>query len=238
MRMAGSLVEVPVAGVDGCRSGWICVTASLADPALCLDSIRVFGSIRELTEATKMCAAVCIDMPIGLSADGLRQADAEARRFIGSRRSSAFPPPPRALLEPPQDYATLNALAKSIRAGLSRQSFNIIPKMRELDAALTPALQRRLRESHPEVSFCALQGDCLRFNKRRREGRANRRELLASIYGPAVQDWKPPPGAAMDDLYDAAVLAWTASRVARGEARSLPAFPEYDARGLRMEIVY
>jgi predicted RNase H-like nuclease len=184
-----------------------------------------------------MCAAVSIDMPIGLSADGLRQADAEARRFIGPRRSSVFPPPPRDLLEAPHDYTGLNALAKSIRAGLSRQTFNIIPKMRELDAAITPALQRRLRESHPEVSFCALQGECLRFNKRRREGRANRRELLASVYGPSVQDWKPP-GAAMDDLYDAAVLAWTASRVARGEARSLPVVPEYDARGLRMEIVY
>jgi len=47
-----------------------------------------------------------------------------------------------------------------------------------------------------------------------------------------------PAGAARDDLYDALVLAWTATRLARGAAARLPAEPEGDGRGLRMEIVY
>jgi predicted RNase H-like nuclease len=232
------LIEAPVAGVDGCRGGWLCVaiTPNLAGAAHV--TIDVYSQLKELIEATSDCAAVCLDMPIGLSVDGLRTADREARRVIGPRRSSVFPPPPRALLTVGDDYPTLNALAKAIRAGLSRQTYNLLPKMREADAALTPALQARVRESHPEVSFCALNGDCLRWPKRKREGQAERRALLAKVFGPAVRDWLPPPGAALDDLYDAAVLAWTASRVARGEAISLPVVPEYDEGGLRMEIVY
>jgi predicted RNase H-like nuclease len=103
---------------------------------------------------------------------------------------------------------------------------------------MTPALQSRVRECHPEVSFCALNGDCLQHAKRTRDGQRQRLDLLERIYGPSVRDLRPPPGAALDDLYDAAVLAWTAARIARGEAQTLPANPPLDTRGLRMEIVY
>jgi predicted RNase H-like nuclease len=238
MDAAEPLFEAPVAGVDGCRSGWICVVAHRIEGGLDLRDVTVYGSARELIEATSGCEVVSVDMPIGFSADGLRNADFAARRFIGLRRSSVFPPPPRALLDADADYWTLNALARSIRTGLSRQTFNLLPRMRDLDAAMTPALQGRVRECHPEVSFCALKGAVLPFAKRKLDGRAERRELLAAVYGPSVRDWRAPPGAALDDLYDAAVLAWTADRIARGEAQALPAEPEYDERGLRMEIVY
>jgi predicted RNase H-like nuclease len=149
-----------------------------------------------------------------------------------------FPPPPRALLTAGDDYWALNALARRTRAGLSRQTYNLLPKMREADAVLTPAMQHRVRESHPEVSFCALKGGFLQQAKRTREGRQERLALLTAVYGPGAEEWRPPPGAAFDDLYDAAVLAWTAARVASGDCVTLPATPEYDARGLRMEIVY
>jgi predicted RNase H-like nuclease len=180
-----------------------------------------------------------VDIPIGLSADGRRGADYAARQFIGPRRSSVFPPPARSVLEAwPADYWGLNALSKGIRAGISRQTFNILPKIHEADLVMTPTLQARVRECHPEVSFCALNGDCLRYAKRTREGQRERIDLLETVFGPSIRDLRPPRGAALDDLYDAAVLAWTASRIARGEASSLPAMPEADARGLRMEIVY
>jgi predicted RNase H-like nuclease len=200
--------------------------------------VRVFTSLEELIKATNTATAVCVDIPIGLSDDGRRQADTEARRYIGARRSSVFPPPPRALLAAGGDYQALNAQAKQIRAGLSRQTYNILPKMREADAVMTAALQARVRESHPEVSFRTLKGEALRHAKRTREGKGERLDLLTSVFGPSAPDWRAPRGAALDDLYDAAVLAWTAGRVARGEARTLPATPEFDARGLRMEIVY
>jgi predicted RNase H-like nuclease len=78
----------------------------------------------------------------------------------------------------------------------------------------------------------------LAWNKRHRDGRADRIGLLSSVYGDEVLGLKPPRGAAWDDLYDAAVLGWTAMRVAGGAAQRLPESPQRDARGLRMEIVY
>ena len=41
-----------------------------------------------------------------------------------------------------------------------------------------------------------------------------------------------------DDVLDAIVAAWTASRVVTGIAVRLPIDPERDESGLRMEIVY
>jgi predicted RNase H-like nuclease len=114
-----------------------------------------------------------------------------------------------------------------------------LPKIREADAEMRPALQGRIVEVHPEVSFWALAGDdAMQHSKRTPDGRAERRRLLETLYGATIAALHPPPGAAWDDLYDACVLAWTASHVAAGTAVHLPAEAERDERGLRMEIVY
>ena len=42
--------------------------------------------------------------------------------------------------------------------------------------------------------------------------------------------------AAVDDMLDAAVAAWSAARIVRGEARSLPDPPEVDLSGRRVAI--
>jgi predicted RNase H-like nuclease len=177
-------------------------------------------------------------MPIGLSPDGRREPDFEARRMIGPRRSSVFPTPPRALLTVEGDYWALNTLARSLRAGISQQTYNLLPKIREVDSVMTPELQARVRESHPEVSFCALNGDCLPDAKRTAAGQQARLHLLERVFTDPVTELRPPRGAALDDLYDALVLTWTAARIARNEARTLPSHPARDERGLRMEIVY
>jgi predicted RNase H-like nuclease len=182
---------------------------------------------------------VAVDVPIGLSADGRRAADYAARHLLGPRRSSVFPPPARALLSMEGGYWELNAASRTIRAGISQQTYNILGKIRDADSAMAPALQTRVTESHPEVAFWALNGgQPLAHNKKRPEGRAQRLSLLESVYGEPAKKLTPPKGAGWDDLYDAAALAWTASRVAFGVERRLPEAPEVDAKGLRMEIVY
>src|SRR5205085_3782793 len=99
-------------------------------------------------------------------------------------------------------------------------------------AAMTPALQRRVREAHPEVSFALLNGRQLRFPKKRPEGEAERRLLLRPVFG----ELPPVAGAARDDVIDAYALLWSARRVAQNEARVLGT-GERDERGLRCEIV-
>jgi predicted RNase H-like nuclease len=228
-----------VAGVDGCRAGWLAVLARVHDGrALCVQDVVIFAGFGQLLDLTGACSAVSIDIPIGLSDDGRRAADFEARRILGRRRSSVFPPPARALLHC-CDYASANALSRRISGrGISRQTFNIIAKIHEADSVITPSLQERVVESHPEVSFCALNADvCLQHTKRSVAGRDERCRLLSRAFED-LASLSPPRGATWDDLYDACVLAWTASRLATGRERRLPAHPRRDTRGLRMEIVY
>jgi predicted RNase H-like nuclease len=232
---------VLVAGADGCRAGWVYISARFeSDAGLKLVAIAVVPAFENLIEATRECAALAVDIPIGLSDDGRREADFLARRRIGPRRSSVFPAPARCLLACPGAYAEHNALSRQTCGhGISQQTYNILPKIREADTSMTPALQQRVVESHPEVAFWSLnRAQYLEYPKRHSEGRAERLRLLESLYSPSIAQVAPPPGAARDDFYDAAVLAGTAARLASGKALRLPAAPQYDIRGLRMEIVY
>ena len=229
-----------VAGADGCRGGWVVVTAELSGSTPGLIEATVAPRFSDLLALTSHCAAIAVDIPIGLSDSAPRGADAAARRLLGSPRSSSvFPAPPRAVLACSGYAAACDASFEARGKRLSRQSFGILPKIRETDACLTPILQARVREAHPEVSFAMLNGGWpFHANKKTPAGSAQRAVLLRRAFGAAFAALVLPRGAAPDDLYDATVLAWTAARIALGEAVSLPAEPEWDSRGLRMEIVY
>jgi predicted RNase H-like nuclease len=226
-----------VAGVDGCKAGWIVVTAEAAG-RLESPAVQVMSAFAEMLAATQECAAVAVDIPIGLSDRPPRQADLLARRLLGRPRgSSVFPAPWRTLIEALEEdwYADADGFGKAIAvareiegSGFSRQAFFIFPKIREANLAMTPALQGRVMESHPEVSFAALNGGTpMSKRKLRLDGRIERRDLLTTVFNEAqLPALKPRAGAAYDDLYDACVLAWTAARIARGEAVHLPATPD------------
>jgi predicted RNase H-like nuclease len=127
----------------------------------------------------------------------------------------------------------------SLRAhgkSLSRQAFELIPKIREVDDLLTPELQVSIFEVHPEVSFWALNGRRpLRHKKYESEGRAERLRLLLPHF-PAIQEHLAELDrrkSGQHDLLDAAAAAWTADCVAKRVVAR-----QFDERGLRMEIVY
>jgi len=159
---------------------------------------------------------VLIDIPIGLI-DGPRACDLEARKLLGARKSSVFPAPPRRLLR-----------ATRYRGQCSVQLWNILYKIREVDAAMSPRLQRRVREAHPECSFALLNDGPLRFSKKSPGGLAERRALMEPLFGPMPR----VPGAAADDVLDAYALLWSAVSPHRVLGNG-----ERDDRGLRCEIV-
>jgi predicted RNase H-like nuclease len=119
---------------------------------------------------------------------------------------------------------------------VSRQLFGILPKIRELDALQSPALQQQLFEMHPEVSFAELAGAPMQFHKATSEGRHERLAALRRAFPDlrAVSDVRPR-GTQPDDVLDALVGAWTARRYASGLHTRLGG--DVDARGLRMEII-
>ncbi len=201
--------------------------------------IRVVPCLDEVVAALESgrIAAAAIDIPIGLAADGSRACDRSARRLLGPRRSSVFPAPVRAVLGA-ASYEEACAVSRQVCGkGLSKQLYNIMGKIREVDKLLSPRLQQRLFEACPELSFAFLSGGKpMPHTKRTAEGRAERVEALqrAEFGDVAALVDGAPSGAARDDVFDALVLAWTARRHVAGDCVRLGG--EADRRGLRMEI--
>ena len=126
---------------------------------------------------------------------------------------------------------------------MSRQSYAILGKVRELDAFLlsSPAWRERIHEVHPELSFSCWNSDRpMRFRKKSTEGFEERQRLVRGHFGSAYDRLLaalPSGRFGRDDLLDALAALWSAERAARGQALVVPADPEADERGLRMEIL-
>ena len=128
------------------------------------------------------------------------------------------------------------------------QAYHLIPRIRELDALLTPDLQARVWESHPELSFLAMTGAPIASPKRTEAGQAVRMDALRRALGEsgdalaslltAFRQAVAPTHAGIDDLLDACALAWSALRHIRGESELCLGDPAHDARGLQMAIRY
>lgn len=221
-----------VVGVDGCRDGWVAVVLQGAKM-----EVRYWESIGQVEEVPGV-EAVAIDIPLGLSASGERRAETLARRRLPHRASTVFNVPPRICLEAGEgDYARANAQSRrEAGKGLSRQSFALLAKIREVDSFWTSA-PCPVYEVHPELSFARLNAGTPLPPKKSREGIAARREVLAArgfdLAGvPRPVSWRM----AVDDLLDAAVCAWTAQLIVQGDVECLPDPPEFDTTGREMCI--
>jgi predicted RNase H-like nuclease len=173
------------------------------------------ASFAEVVSGLRDATVIAVDIPIGLPSEGARAADIAAREFVGPRRSSVFPTPTRAALA-----AANYAEARSVLPSLSAQSFALGAKILEVERCLS----ERVFEVHPEVSFAALAGRHLRYSKRSWNGQMERRRLLGAE-GIDLPDELDGGEAAVDDVLDAAVAAWSAGRKSRGESQTLPAEP-------------
>ena len=94
-----------------------------------------------------------IDMPLGLLADGWRDADLLARRALGRRGSCVFAIPPRPVWERPS-YAEANRCRELTGRGMSAQAWGLRGKLMEADEFRRGGAP--LYEVHPELSFAAL----------------------------------------------------------------------------------
>ena len=235
-----------LAGVDGCPGGWVAV---ISDEGLQRPRTLVVSAFSELRQASgQPVDVICIDIPIGLAEKGPRQADLQGRMLLPGRASCVFPAPERPLLKfamehgigEPDGYATTNSWSRAKQGhGVQKQAFNIFAKVAEVDSYLQGHRGQRVYEVHPEVSFAAMNGgEPMRLNKKGVPGRAERIKVLAERFPASISGIEKPRGAKQDDLYDAFAALWTASRIARGEAKRIPAEPERDSTGLDMAIWY
>jgi predicted RNase H-like nuclease len=233
-----------VTGVDGCAGGWVAVSLWPADP-LALN-VHVTVSVAATLAALPLAAVTGIDMPLGLLAAGWRESDLLARRALGRRGVTVFAIPPRPVWEC-ATYAEANRTCRELTGkGFSVQAWGLRRKILEADEfrrrtqVASPARPPagppiRLYEVHPELAFTALAGTPLADSKHTLAGLAIRRDLLAQagIILPSRVS-----GAAENDLLDAAAVAWSARRIAAGNAITLTNLAQQSDDGSEIAIRY
>jgi predicted RNase H-like nuclease len=234
-----------LAGVDGCKGGWIAV---VADPMLASPTVKVYTHFSDILQERPAPQVIAVDIPIGLldREPGERLCDKEARARLHKPRSSSVFPAPRRFLLDIEDYDAARSLSQQlIGKKPSKQTHYITPKVREVDETVQKAVQGLVKEVHPEVSFWAMnKGTSMAFSKKKQGGPEERRNLLINCLGNNVVarcEQQMPPArsiAAFDDLYDALAALWSAKHILDGHSCKLPAEPEKDAEGLLMEINY
>lgn len=225
-----------LAGVDGCREGWLCIDER--DGEL---TWRIFSTFKELLDALPTATIVAVDIPIGLSDAGERPVDPIARKLLRAPRSSSvFPVPIRSVVQE-TDYRTACQKHWAVDGrALSKQAFAILPKIREVDGLLgeRPGLQARVREIHPEVCFAIWNnGSAMKHRKSDPLGRAEREQLIDGAWPGQRQRILDELGGdyEFDDVNDAFAALWTARRIFSGTAKVLGPQP-LDRHGLRMEM--
>jgi predicted RNase H-like nuclease len=222
------------AGVDGCARGWVAVTLGEARADV-VRSVTVAATL----DGLPLAGVTGIDMPLGLLRDGWRDADLLARRALGRRGVTVFAIPPRPVWEC-ETYAEANRVCRDLTGkGFSVQAWGLRRKIAEAQefrrrtSAATPPV--RLYEVHPELAFAAMAGAPLPDSKHTPAGLAVRRELLAAV---GITLPRRVAGAAEDDLLDAAAVAWSARRIAAGQATVLTSPSQRPDDGTEIAIRY
>jgi len=126
---------------------------------------------------------------------------------------------------------------------LSKQTFGILPKIREVDIALrqSPKLITTVFEVHPELSFYFWSSrQPMRHSKHSAFGFAERLRFVEQAFGSAAEQIRsaiPRRTVSDDDVLDALAALWTARRIEWGDAKRLPQADERDEVGLPMQML-
>ncbi len=230
------MILPPVVGADGCAGGWMAVYAGSAGPRW-----AVYPDLEELLEAHSGAREIWVDVPLGLpeSPEDLRP-EPEGRRLLGRRACTLFSVPCRqaTVCDGYPEASTVNR--QILSRGLSRQSWNIVPAIRQADRLLqNPQTGPHLRESHPELCFGWLRGGGktilpLMEPKHTREGLTLRMDLLKQHL--SLNSLQKPPPRWAADLADTLVLFVCAAMSQSAGARTIPECPAVDPNGIPMAL--
>jgi predicted RNase H-like nuclease len=234
MREVCQAPRVAVLGVDGWRGTW--VGALLDGRSVTLLALPDMAAVLAVPGVER----IGIDMPIGLSEDGVRACDVLARgrlQNVGSG-SSVFPTPVRAVLAT-DDYAEARRLSRAATdppRAPSAQAFQLVKAIRQLDDALGDPPLDHVVEVHPELAFRALDAG-VRDRKGSARGTVQRLRALRTAMEIESALEQAPPGVPMIDALDACAAAWSARRLADGRGECV-GDGSTDSRGRPMRICW
>ena len=140
-----------VAGADGCRAGWFTVLLENGHW-----KVFIFPDIFTLWQECREASLILLDIPIGLREKHTKErlCDLQARILLGHERGmSIFPAPCRDAIYTKNYKEACKINKRMTGRKLTIQTWNIIPRIREVDILLKKLKSDRLivRETHPEI---------------------------------------------------------------------------------------
>jgi len=225
----GELPYKTVAGVIPCVGGWLLVSAKIKGATFAPDFPRVYEKITDVISMRPPIAISSINAPIGaveLALKGSRRCDVAADALIGRDVPST-----RWEGEAP-------SLDENSEGVGSERTAMLGARYRELAREMAPFLQRTICEGLPELSFFQINAEeRLAHDMRSEEGFKERVGLLGKVPGITRILHHDLPDVTPYDLLEGAALMWSSRRVNARAGRRVPADPEWDERGLRIEIL-
>lgn len=239
MQRGPNLPYQVLAGVVPCPAGWLVASGKLIGIQVYPDEPAVAATFREILDAIPSYSVIAVTVPIGLPAKATRRgraADVAAREILGFPHAGAIGSTPTRKALAATSY---EAARKANGGQLDVVTWQQFAKIREVDEEMQPYLQRQVHEVRPELSFFQLAEDeVLKHSKDTAAGQKERQEmLLRRMPGSERIIDASLKGVRKAHLIDAAVTLWTARRIFARAMSRVPEDPEWDDRGLRMEIV-
>ena len=227
-----------IAGIDGSKGGWVCVSGYENNfKKLKFEKLEKFHDVK-----SKNFNLVLVDIPIGLDIDlkkGGRIVDKLARKELLTNKSSIFNAPSRLVLDA-KNYEEANKINKSKGMGLSKQSWNLVKKIKEVDKYIRDSNETIIFESHPEIIFQIMKRGRVSSNKKNEEGIIERRNLLVKNGFDKVFLERNLSAKdnfyKQDDFIDACSLFWSANRAIANSEVKIPNDKVLDSEGIIMQI--
>jgi len=227
-----------IAGIDGSKGGWVCVSGYENNfKELKFEKLKEFNDIK-----SKDFDLVLVDIPIGLDINlkkGGRIVDKLARKELLTNKSSIFNAPSRLVLEA-TNYEEANKINKNKGMGLSKQSWNLVKKIKEVDDFIRNSNKTIIFESHPEIIFQVMKRDKVSAKKKNDEGIIERRNLLEKNgFNKVFLERNLSAKDSFykkDDFIDACSLFWSANRAIAKTEVKIPNDIVLDSEGIIMQI--
>jgi predicted RNase H-like nuclease len=226
----GELPYKVVGGIVASAGGWLVASAKLKGATFVPDFPRVVEQLHDAVQRRPAFTVAALNAPIGgatLAVVGQRTCDVGATELIGC----------------PVAIARWGKLA----AGLadSENTTNAEPgvallraRFAEVAQVIAPYLQRSICEAVPDLSFYQLNGERpLVYRADEPDGYRERRELLVRVPGISRILDHQERGVTRLELLEASALLWSARRISARAAKRIPHLPEWDEKGLRVEIL-
>jgi predicted RNase H-like nuclease len=238
--------QMTVLGIDGCRYGW-CVAAFKGE----VFDLSLKLNLDDIVVAYPDLELALIDMPVGLGDKSLdRDLEQQARKELTPlRHQSIFTPPVREAVNA-HSYTEAKKINYSITGKkISIQSWNIAPKIAELDRFLLkhPEFKEKIFESHPEICFKYLnQGVIPTLSKSapKNSGIIQRLDILRDfqenimgMYEKTRENFTSS-GVKNDDIVDAICLAIVAKLGCLNRFEKTIGTNKTDAQGIDMAMYY